>query len=197
VRVVPNGIDASEFPTSKGPGHGFLYAGRLSAEKGVGTLVEAAARARVPLEIAGDGPASEDLRRQAQRSGADIRFLGRLDREPLLERLWRARAVVLPSEWYENAPMAALEALASGVPVVGAAIGGIPEMVRDGETGLVFEPRNVEGLAACLVRLDAEPDFAHRLGARGREVVEREFSLADQVDRMLEILGEVTSSASR
>jgi glycosyltransferase involved in cell wall biosynthesis len=195
VRVVPNGVDPSRFAVADRPGSGFLYAGRLSREKGLGTLFAAVDRASgVRLAVAGEGPAEEELRRSAS---ARIELAGHLERKELLARLRGARALVLPSEWYENAPLAALEALASGVPVVASRIGGNPEIVRDGETGLLFEPGDAEGLAERLRRLEADPQLAQRLGRRGREIVEREYSLSTQVSRMLGILEEVASSASR
>jgi glycosyltransferase involved in cell wall biosynthesis len=126
-----------------------------------------------------------------------VEFVGHLERSELLKRIRSARAVILPSEWYENAPIAALEALACGVPVVASRIGGNPEIVRDGENGLVFEPGDSEGLAERLASLAADPALAHRLGGRGREIVEREYSLSAQVEGMLAILEEVASSGSR
>jgi len=195
VRVVPNGLDPTRFTTSEAVGSGFLYAGRLSREKGLPTLLAAAERVpAAKLVVAGTGPAEDEVRRAAS---TRVELAGHLDRHELLARIRGARAVVLPSEWYENAPLAALEALASGVPVVASRIGGIPEMVRDGETGLLFEPGDAEGLADRLRRLDGDPDLAVRLGRRGREVVEREYSLSTQVERMLGILEEVASSGSR
>jgi glycosyltransferase involved in cell wall biosynthesis len=126
-----------------------------------------------------------------------VTFLGLLSRPAVLARMRGARAVVLPSECYENAPMTALEALGSGVPVIGADIGGVPEIVRDGETGLLFAPGSADELSDRLARLRDDAALAHRLGRAGRGVVEREYRLTDQTDRMLELLAEVSSSASR
>jgi glycosyltransferase involved in cell wall biosynthesis len=178
---------------------GFLYAGRLSREKGVATLVDAVGRTRgARIALAGAGPEEEALRRAAaEKAPGRVEFLGVLPREALFARVRASRAVVLPSEWYENAPMSALEALASGVPVVASAIGGLPEIVRDGESGLLFAPRSADELARCLERLGDDARLARRLGEGGRRLVEREHRLSDQVARMLDILGEVASSASR
>lgn len=199
IRVVPNGVDPDAFPPSAGDGEGFVVAGRLSREKGLATLVEAVARAgNVRLTVCGTGPLEEELRRQAERDAPGrIAFAGHLARADLLARVRGARALVLPSEWYENAPMAALESLASGVPVIASAIGGNPEIVRDGETGALFAPGDAAALAAHLEAFHADASRAGGLGRRGREMIEREFSLADQVRRMLELLEEVASSASR
>ncbi|MFN8179472.1 MAG: glycosyltransferase [bacterium] len=199
VRVVPNGLDVEAVSAAASPGAGFLYAGRLSREKGVATLVEAVGRTRgARLALAGAGPEEEVLRRvAAAKAPGRVEFLGVLPREELLARVRASRAVALPSEWYENAPMSALEALASGVPVVASAIGGLPEIVRDGESGLLFAPHAADQLASCLERLESDAALARRLGEGGRRLVEREHRLSDQVARMLDILGEVASSASR
>ena len=197
VRVVPNGVAPDAFPPAPAPGRGFVYAGRLSGEKGLRTAITSAGAAGVALEIVGDGPEAPTLHRLVGETGANVTFTGRLPRGNVLERIRAARAVVLPSEWYENAPIAALEALASGVPVIGAQIGGIPEIVRHGETGLLFPPGDVSALANGLRQLESDPELAFRLGRTGRDVVRREFSLDDQVDRMLEILAEVAPFASR
>jgi glycosyltransferase involved in cell wall biosynthesis len=195
IRVVPNGLDPARFEPAGGPGTGFLYAGRLSREKGLPTLLRAVERVpEARLVVAGTGPSEEELRGSA---GDRVEFVGHLERSELLKRIRSARAVILPSEWYENAPIAALEALACGVPVVASRIGGNPEIVRDGENGLVFEPGDSEGLAERLASLAADPALAHRLGGRGREIVEREYSLSAQVEGMLAILEEVASSGSR
>ena len=199
VRVVPNGLDVDALPTAVSPGDGFVYAGRLSREKGVATLLEAVGRTpRARLTVAGEGPERPALERLAQHvAPGRVEFLGALPRERLLERVRAARAVVLPSLWYENAPMSALEALASGVPVVASAMGGLPEIVRDGETGLLFAAGSVDGLASRLTLLAEDAALARRLGEAGRRLVEREYRVSDQVSRMLQILSEVASFASR
>ena len=198
VRVIPNGIDASRFETAVAPGSDFLYVGRLSREKGLPTLLKALEQVpRARLTVTGTGPEERALRQEAQRLGSRVRFTGHLSRDGLLKRVRESRAVVLPSEWYENAPIAALEALASGVPVIASEIGGLPEIVRPRETGLLVPPGDPARLADALEVLEDDGELAFRLGARGREVVEREYSLTGQVDEMLSVLQEVASFASR
>lgn len=154
---IPNYVDASRFEPAYEPGDFFLYFGRLAPEKGVATLMRAAKAAGVKLKIAGTGPIEAELHSlQAELSG-DIEFLGYRSGTELHSLIRGARAVVLPSEWYENAPMSVLESFALGTPVIGARIGGIPEMVIEGETGWTFESRNTDELAALLSRLTAMP----------------------------------------
>lgn len=199
IRVVPNGLDSAAFPRAEGPGSGFLYSGRLSAEKGLGGLL--AALGRVPearLTLCGTGPDEPELRALAQREAPGrVQFAGHLGRQELLARIRGARAVVLPSACYENAPMSVLEALACAVPVVATDLGGTGEMVRDGVNGLLAPAGDTEALSERLIRLERDPDLAARLGRAGRGIVESEYSLDAQVSTMLSIFGEVAPSASR
>lgn len=126
-----------------------LFAGRLSAEKGVDTLIRASALSNVAVVIAGDGPMAEPWRALAQSLGAPVRFLGWLGEGQLRAQMMQCTAVAVPSIWYENAPLSVLESLSLGAPVIGADIGGIPELVTE-DVGWLFSPRNVEALAGCL-----------------------------------------------
>jgi glycosyltransferase involved in cell wall biosynthesis len=176
-------------PLYEGDGS-FLFFGRLSREKGIATLVRAAAQARVPLRIAGTGPQSDELRALAAASGAQVEFLGHLGGQALRDAIRAARAIVLPSEWYENAPMSVLEAYASGKPVLGAAIGGIPELVRPGETGEVFASADVEALTAALAGFAALPAArVAELGRNARRWVEADFTAERYRERLLALYG--------
>ncbi|MCL7464664.1 glycosyltransferase [Phaeovulum sp. NW3] len=159
-----------------------LYFGRLSEEKGLFTLIKAAARAGVPVDIAGSGPIEGALRAAAAQTGAPIRFLGRLGGAALWARVGRARAVVLPSEWYENAPMSVLEAYQLHRPVIGAAIGGIPELVTPPGAvpcGWLFAPGDADALAACLQQVAGAPDSDLRArGAAGHALAIGDFAPA-------------------
>jgi glycosyltransferase involved in cell wall biosynthesis len=199
IRVVPNGIDPRRYPVAEAPGEDFLYFGRLSQEKGLGSLLRALSIAKVgKLRVAGAGPEEELVRCEAEGAlSGRVELLGFLDRDELLRRIRGARAVVLPSLWYENAPVAALEAMASGVPVIGSKIGGIPEIVRDRETGLLFAPGDSAELASRLELLAGDRDLAFRMGRKARSVVEEEYGLSRQVREMLAILEEMVTSRSR
>lgn len=155
---VPNFVQVDAFETAFEPGDYFVYIGRLSYEKGIATLVEAASRAGVRLVVVGDGPLRETLRRDAESRRAPIHFTGYQSGDALRAWVRNARALVLPSEWYENAPISVLEAYASGKPVVGARIGGIPELIAPEETGWLFDSGGVGELADLLARLAAADD---------------------------------------
>ncbi|MQT13462.1 glycosyltransferase family 4 protein [Rhizobiales bacterium Sp-1] len=156
---IPNpvrGLDGAVAPVP--PGRHVLHFGRLSQEKGLATLIRAAAAAAVPVVLAGEGPERAGLERLAAACGADIVFRGRLDGAALAAEIDAARACVLPSEWYENAPMSLVEAAARGRITLGAAIGGIPEMIRPGETGFLFKTGSVADLASRLREVATLPD---------------------------------------
>ena len=173
---VPNFIDGERFVPQYEPGKRFLYFGRLSPEKGGKTLIRAAHAAGVGLDIAGTGPEREALERLAAELGSDVRFLGFLTGEPLHSAVRYARAVVIPSEWYENAPLSVLEAAAMGKPVIAADIGGLPEMVLDGETGWVFTSGSVPDLARVLSDARERDAEIEERGRRARDRVLRRFS---------------------
>lgn len=128
----------------------YVYIGRLSEEKGVETLLKAAMKtADFRLKVVGDGPQGEYLR--GKYKSDNIEYLGFVDAVSVSDVLEHAKLLVMPSEWYENNPLSVIEALCAGTPVVGARIGGIPELIDD-SNGLVFEPGNCEELERCIIR---------------------------------------------
>lgn len=148
---------AAQAPSEKRDGY-YAYVGRLSEEKGVETLLKAASSLPYKLKIAGDGPIAEKLRENY--SGYDnIEFLGHLDGENVNRLLDRARFTVVPSEWYENNPFSIIESLCAGTPVLGAEIGGIPELISD-DNGLTFTSADTSSLTAGINKM-WERDFDH------------------------------------
>lgn len=191
---VPNSIDADALEPADEAGDGFVYLGRLVPEKGVATLIKAAAQAHVKLRIVGTGPEEAELKRLASSLGGDVEFAGYLSGEALRAAVVSARAIVVPSEWYENAPISVMEASALSRPVIGAKIGGIPELIREGETGFGFESGSVEDLVRVLTMVERLPPARLRdLGASGRAWMRSEFSPASYRDKMLELYSGITS----
>jgi glycosyltransferase involved in cell wall biosynthesis len=166
-----NFVDPGLFEPSYDPGGGeIVYFGRLSEEKGVDTLIEAVEGLDVRLEIIGDGPQRGELEKAA---AGNVRFLGYRTGAELPDEIKRSMFVVTPSEWYENNPRSIIEAFALGKPVIGARIGGIPELVRDGVTGLTFEPGNARDLREKILFMLEEKDAARKMGMNARAFVER------------------------
>jgi glycosyltransferase involved in cell wall biosynthesis len=191
--VVPNGLDTSLYRTDasrratvraafglRDDEFLWLSVGRLHDQKDHASLLRALARLtplRPTLAIAGDGPLRESLETLAAQLQIDppIRFLGLRTDVPDLLRA--ADGLVLSSAW-EGSPNVILEAMAAAVPVVATEVGGVPELVRTGETGVVVPPRNTYALAEAMRSLMTLPAAERQvLGARAREVVEREHSL--------------------
>jgi glycosyltransferase involved in cell wall biosynthesis len=124
----------------------------LSEEKGVRTLIKAAVKANVVLNIAGGGPLLDELK-EKYRKNKNIHFLGHLSAEKTAELLMNSQASIMPSECYENNPLGVIESLCAGTPVIGANIGGIPELI-DNESGVVYPSGDVEELADKLTSFD-------------------------------------------
>jgi glycosyltransferase involved in cell wall biosynthesis len=194
--VVPNVVDATRFEPAFDPGDYLLYFGRLAPEKGVATLLRSAAKAGVALKIAGTGPEEAALRALPEAQRADVEFVGFRSGEALHALVRGARAVVLPSEWYENAPMSVLESMALGKPVLGARIGGIPELIDDGATGWLFSSGDVTELAERLreVKLASATTLVSMGQAARRSIVEN-YTQRRYTDAMLAIYAQLKVDA--
>ena len=185
---IPNFVDADLLKPNYQPGKYFVFFGRLSKEKGVKTLIHAAHEANVELKIIGNGPLEGELKILASCLDANVTFLGFRTGAALHQTISNARAVVLPSEWYENAPMSVMESYALGKPVIGANIGGIPEMIKEDETGITFESTNVASLSHSLIQLKNMKDEAViAMGKTARQWVENEYT-ADKYSERLQNL---------
>jgi len=158
-----------------------LYFGRIEKLKGLATLVDAVTQTGHRLKIAGSGDWSDQLQRRIQ-DQTNIDYVGFKTGSELSHLIARARAVVVPSEWYENCPMSLLEAKAYGKPIIGARIGGIPELVRDGIDGFLFAPGNVTNLAKVLGALDVG---CAGFGGNARQDVETRFSPKTYLQELL------------
>ena len=141
-------------------GRTLAFAGRLTVQKALDVALEAVERTpEVELVVAGDGPERARLQRIA---GERVRFVGPLGRDDVLRLFAAADAAVLPSAW-ENFPHAVVEALAVGTPVIATDVGGVAEIVRDGENGLLVPPGDAAALADAVTRFFSEPELGRRL----------------------------------
>ena len=129
----------------------YCYVGRLSDEKGVELLLKVAATLPYPLYIAGTGPLAEALKRKYGRS-ENLFFLGHLSSAEVVALVKQAHAMVIPSVWYENNPLSVIESLCMGTPVIGSEVGGIPELVREGD-GILFRMGDKEELASAITEM--------------------------------------------
>lgn len=144
------------YPSTRveGSGDGFLYLGRLSAEKGVRLLMNAwrSVPKDLCLKIVGDGPLREEVD-AFSREFSNVTVLGKMDHAGAMREIGRARAVIAPSLWNEPFGRIVCESFAMAVPCIVSARGGLPELVRDGSTGYIFDVQEVDGLARAIQKV--------------------------------------------
>lgn len=189
IRVLHNGIDINQYrPAYNDEGYA-LYFGRLSKEKGVTTLLEAHQKLSLglKLKVVGSGPLENSLRE----SYPSAEFYGYKTGQELNALIANAAFVVVPSEWYENCSMVVLEAMASGKPVIGSQIGGIPEQIEHEKTGFLFEMRNVDELADRMKILSANPEIRIKMGEAARRKCKNEYSLNKHFTGLTDIYSEL------
>lgn len=167
-------LHAFEPARSSEPGSFVGFVGRLSHEKGADTLIQAAkALPSIEFKIAG---AYEHEPGLVQEAPNNVTFLGQLDHEGLKHFYRNARLIVVPSRWYEGLPVVMLEAMLSAKPVIGSRIGGLPDIVDEGITGLLFHPNDSAELSQKIACLWEDRAWCTRLGRAGREKAESVYS---------------------
>ena len=184
ISVKPNFIKDPDVRAIAGKRSGMVFCGRLSKEKGVDLLLRAWRHIDSELTIIGDGPEARELRSSHR---PNVRFLGQLPTELVHLKLRGARALVVPSIWYENFPMVIVEAMAVGTPVIASRLGALSEIVRHGETGLLFEPGDAGALTKVLQMALSHPSLLTELGMGARAFYERHLTPAQNV-RMIEAI---------
>ncbi|HEX7924153.1 MAG TPA: glycosyltransferase [Bradyrhizobium sp.] len=184
IDVKPNFMADPGTPDPATARAGLLYVGRLSREKGVGVLLDAVAGTSMPLRIVGEGPERAALE---ARASANVRFLGALSRAEVLREMARARALVVPSLWYEGFPMVVVEAFAQGTPVIASEIGGLAEVVSAGRTGALVPPGDAAALRQRIAELLGDSDLATTWGQAARTVYLERYA-PDENLRLLEAI---------
>jgi len=194
--VVPELPPREELRSELGFGGPTLgFAGRLMAAKALDVGLDAVALVPdVSLAVVGEGPDGEALRERSAALGLDgrVSFLGRRSRDEVL-RLFRASDAVLLSSAWENFPHAVVEALAVGTPVISTAVGGVPEVVHDGENGLLVSPGDAEALAAAIRRFFGDAELRARLSEAAAPSV-ADYAPARLLARIEETLERVAAS---
>ena len=164
IKVLCNFIDVEKTKREKFDKENYYcYVGRLSNEKGIKTLIEVAKQLPFQLKIVGGGPLSNEL--QQMTKSENIEFVGYKPWDEIKEIVGKARFMVIPSEWYENNPLSVIEAQCLGTPVLGANIGGIPELIEVGKNGMLFESRNIGDLKTKIEQMFVT-DFSYPIIAR-------------------------------
>lgn len=169
----------------------YLYFGRLSKEKGIKTLLKAAESTGITLKIVGTGPLFDEIS-DYSKTHTNIHVLGHQLGESLKTLINRASFIVVPSEWYENNPMTVIEAFALGKPVIGARIGGIPEIISDNETGFLFESRNSDDLISSIQKAkELNINEYNQMSSKARLFAENKFSTDTHYQRLIQIYNQV------
>jgi glycosyltransferase involved in cell wall biosynthesis len=174
-----------------------LFMGRLSPEKGCWTLVRAMEAApQIKLKILGTGPMELELGDYLSRKGIrNVELLGFKTGAEKVTLLRNALAVVVPSEWYENFPLTVLEGFMAEKPVIASRIGGLPYIVEDGITGLLFAPGSPGELADKISQLAQHPDLAAAMGKRARLLSETKYSPEQGYKNLVSIFSQVQAAA--
>lgn len=197
VHLIPNGVDTTLFrpgPRASGRIKNVLYVGRLSEEKNLDALIDAAGkligRLSIQVRFIGEGPLRKRLEAHAQSLRVPVEFLPFVDHRQLPSFFNEADAFVLPS-FTEGHPKVLLEAMSCGVPCVASDVDGNRAILDDGMNGLLFAPDDTAGLADRLERVLAHDAFARALGERARAQVLESYDLEVLVEREIELLRQV------
>lgn len=175
-------------PAGAGDGGYAVFVGRLSAEKGVQTLLDAwRALPDVRLKVVGDGPLRAQLEAQADQQKLNVEFTGRLERSQVAHLVGAASCAIVPSQWFEGFPMVVVEAFACGTPVVASRLGSLAEIVREGMTGRLFTPGDSQALAAAVRAMFQAPDALKQMRRHARDEFDARYSAAASFQRLTEI----------
>lgn len=176
----------------KGRGDYFLYFGRLSHEKGVEMAIDAFRELpRAKLKVVGTGPIESELKHKA--SGChNIEFLGFKKGEELHDLIRKAQFVIVPSQWYENNPMTIVESYSFGTPVIGSDLGGIPEIINNNKTGIVFKHDSKESLLQAIRHgggMSNQPYF--EMSKKAYEFYDKNFSEKNYIQKLMSFYNHV------
>lgn len=190
-RIIPGGIHIEDFPPEKKikvinkkyklkGKKVVLFSGKLTSQKGVDYLIKAAPEIKGDVYIIGDGPEKKNLEDLAYKMKLDnVHFLGYMggrSREELIEFLYRANVMVVPSIWSEPMPLSVLEALSCKNPVVATRKGGLPSAIKNGVNGLLIRPRSSKQIAEACNKILGNKELEQKLGNAARQTVEEKFT---------------------
>jgi glycosyltransferase involved in cell wall biosynthesis len=170
------------------------YVGRITPEKGIETLLASARITELRVRIVGD---YSQMPHAVMTAPPNVEFLGTLGHNELGQVYKHARFLVLPSIWIEAFGRVAPEAMGYGLPVVASNVGGIPEVVEDGVTGLLFEPGNPDDLARKMTQLWQDPGLCRQMGQAGRQKLIREYSEDAYYERLMAVYEDAVKRGPR
>ena len=171
-----------------------LYFGRLSREKGILNLINAFKKLdKGVLYIAGDGPEKETIKKIIKENKLEkrVKLLGLLTRKQMTEATRKCKFVVVPSTWYENCPYSVLETMAIGKPIIGSNIGGIPELIRNKETGFIYKSDNIDELSDRMKTLFENDRLVKEYSKKAKELAKKEYSTENYYKKLMNIYNKV------
>ena len=189
METLANFVDLAEFKPNYEPGEYYLYFGRLSEEKGLSDLLRVfGEQGGRRLKIAGTGPLEQSLKETIGAQGlANIQLLGYQEPNELRSIIAKSRAVIVPTLMHDNYPYSVIEAQAMGKAVIASRMGGIPEMVKPGMNGYLYEPRNPNDLAARVEDAEKNINELSELGKAGRARGEKENIASGHYEKLMNI----------
>lgn len=189
VRQLYNFIDLKEWTPAQEIGQGLIYVGRLTPEKGIITLVEAMRKLpEIKLQIVGDGPIRMQLEQLIQAYNLDnVSLLGYKKSQEIKSLVRNSRLVIVPSIWYENNPLSILEAMALAKPVIASNLGGLPELVKDKETGFIFTAGQANELVEKIKGVYNNTDLVKSMGQKARQFVMKNCQAESHLDQIEKI----------
>lgn len=193
---IPNFVDVSKFNPNYEHEDYFVYFGRLSEEKGINTLIKSMKYVnKSKLIIVGTGPIEKELKEFVVKENIkNVEFVGFKTGNELENIIKKSRFIVIPSEWYENAPMSIIEAMAYGKAVLGSNIGGIPEFIENNHTGMIFNTKDEIDLASKINHLINEEKQTVEMGKNARIRAEKLYDKTVHYEKIMDLYNEVMNS---
>ena len=194
--IRPNFIDPAAFaPDRSSPGSGeyALYLGRLSSEKGPLTVLRAFEKLPdVPLKIVGTGPLEAEMKQYIRdKNLVNVEMVGFKSGADKWQMIKNALFAIIPSECYENFPMVSLEYFSGGKPIIASNLGGLPHIVEEGKTGMLYRPGDVDHLVEKIRCMLASPAQIAEMGKRGRELAETRYGPKESYSSLMNIFAQV------
>ena len=193
---IPNFVDVSKFNPNYEHEDYFVYFGRLSEEKGINTLIKSMKHVnKSKLIIVGTGPIEKELKEFVVKENIkNVEFVGFKTGNELENIIKQSRFIVIPSEWYENAPMSIIEAMAYGKAVLGSNIGGIPEFIEDNHTGMIFKTKDEIDLANKINYLIDQENQTIEMGKNARIRAEKLYDKTVHYEKIMDLYNQVMNS---
>lgn len=198
ISVLPYTLDLNTYVPCFQPSDYFVFMGRLTHEKGVDFLLDAMSKIKeTNLYLLGTGPLQNHLQNRIEKEGlTHVRLLGYKSGDELLRIVSQAKFTVITSEWYDNSPLVIYESLALGNPVIGANMGGIPELISENRDGFIFERGDIDTFIDRVNYLVQNPQICIQMGKNAREKAEQLFGFEEHYKKINQLY-DLTFSKSR